>query len=174
MAPEDDTATGAPAATLTWSVWPAAKRPWLSGIVAVFCLALAGGAWWSLGSKWYALITLVVLAVALGAHFFPTRYELDATGVRLRRLLYDRQRPWDAFHVCFLMADGLMLSYYGVPERPFGPGDPEAARWMRRFWKRVQGVDLPTTGAEAVLAFIAERLPLRDWSEVKAWLRTQR
>ena len=65
MALEDGLGTtGAPAA-LSWTVWPAAKRPWLSVLVALFCLALAGGAAWSFGSQWYALITLVVLAVAL-------------------------------------------------------------------------------------------------------------
>lgn len=174
MASEEKTGTTATPATLTWTVWPAAKRPWLSGFVVVFCLALAGGAWWSFGSKWYALITLVVLAVALGAHFFPTRYTVDAGGVRVRRFLYDRQRPWEAFRVCFVMRNGLLLSYYGSPASPFTPDGPELPRSPARFWKCVQGLDLPPTDAEAIRAYVGERVPLREGAEVQAWLRNRR
>jgi hypothetical protein len=150
--------------TLTWTVWPAAKRPGLSVTVAVLSLALSGVAWWSFGSKWYAVITLVVLTGALARHFFRTRYDLEAEGVRRRCFLTDQRWPWASFRMAIAGPDGMLLS-------PHGP--PDAPPTSRRFWKQVVAIYFPADGADAVRACVAARLPLREWAEVQAWLKTR-
>lgn len=150
---------------MTWTVWPAAKRPGLSVAVAVLSLALAGVAWWSFGSKLYAVITLVGLTAALARHYFRTRYDLEGEGLRRRCVLTDQRWSWESFRMAIAGPDGMLLS-------PHGP--PEPAPAPRRFWKQVVGLYFPDQGAEDVRAYVAARLPLRDWAEVQAWLKTPR
>lgn len=53
---------------------------------------------WSLsGSAWLGGFAGIVLVASLSSFFFPTRYRLDADGVRVVNLLYRRTRPWSEF-----------------------------------------------------------------------------
>lgn len=160
-----------PAEDLTWTVWPVLRRPWLSVLVAAFCLGFAYLAWQSLGSRWYAVITLVVLAGALAPHFFPTRYELCAEGVREKGLLRDRHRAWEHLHSAF-ERDGLLTvtGHHLVLEDL----EPEAlSRALRVIFGRGLVLPLPEAGADEVRVYVRAHVPLYQWSEVQQWLKTR-
>ncbi len=160
-------------AELTWTTWPAAKRPWLTAAVVAFCLGFAALAWQSLGSRWYAVIALVVLAGASAPYLFPQRYELDAEGVRIRHFLGGKQRRWEELRTCFEgCSEGLLLCPYALPgEGVEGPPPP-------RNWPRLIGRSLvlysAEADAEAVKAFVAEYLPIRDSRELIEWMKARR
>lgn len=97
-------------------MWPAAQRPGLSIVVAVFGFVLAGVAIWTFGSPWYGFITLMVLAGALGAHYFPTTYRLDDAGVTVRSGGSKAERSWEAWRAAFDRGDRIVLSPLSDPE----------------------------------------------------------
>jgi hypothetical protein len=95
---------------LSWTIWPAARRPWLAGSVVAFCVALSGAAMWSFGGAAYALVTLVVLSVALWSYLVPMRYTVGVERVGVSGLLYRRAEAWANIRACLDLGSTLALS----------------------------------------------------------------
>ncbi len=132
---------------LEWRVWPAGQRPVLSVVVVVFCLLLAGAAIWTFDSAWYGFIALLVLALTLAPHYFPTTYVLDAERIVTRGGGGNAERTWEAFRVALDLGDRVVLS-------PL----TDAGRWLARR----RSVTLRLDGNhDEVLAFVARHVPVR-------------
>ena len=132
---------------LEWRVWPAAQRPVLSVAVAVLCLLLAGVAIWTFGSAWYGFIALLVLAVTLAPHYFPTTYVLDAERIVTRGGGGNAERTWEAFRVALDLGDRVVLS-------PL----TDTRRWLARR----RSITLRLDGNhDEVLAFVARHVPVK-------------
>jgi hypothetical protein len=107
---KDEPATGEEPEELTWIVWPAAKRPWLSGAVAVFILALSAGVGWSFGDWRYGAVNAALLFWCLASHYLPARYRLDGHGVVVEVSGYRHSRPWSQVRACLDLGDRLILT----------------------------------------------------------------
>lgn len=159
---------------LSWTVWPAARRPWLTALVVVFCLGFAFLAWQSLGSSWYGVIALTALTFAIGPYLFPTRYTLGPAGVRVKRLLHSSFRPWSEVRSCFDGPSFLLLCPYAWPGEEMDHDSPRPPRSKRRLVARSLVLDLADSAADAVRAYVGRQLPLRPALELEAWLKTLR
>jgi hypothetical protein len=97
-------------ASLEWRVWPALRRPALTVVLIAFCLLVA---WWAIGfmhGAWWGFLTLVVLTVALAEYWFPTRFVLTDSVVRVSGMRRHVERPWSAFRVAVALPDRVVLS----------------------------------------------------------------
>lgn len=126
---------------LTWTDWPARRRPLRATIAAaviVLC-ALAIGA----VDPWLGAIGLVLLVLATAEVLLPTRYALGPDGVEVRSVARVLRRPWDRF-------SGWVPSTEGFWLRGRGP-----RAWLRRR----RGVGLRCPGQEdAVAAILRDHL----------------
>ena len=99
-------------ARLTWRVHPAAERPALTVIVSLLILAVALlAAAWMRGLYWGGF-ALLVLFLSLESYFLPTRYTVDAAGVRVTKIFSRVERPWNAFRGAWFDRVGVTLSPY--------------------------------------------------------------
>ncbi len=159
---------------LSWTVWPAARRPWVAALVVVFCVGFAALAWQSLGSEWYGVVALIALTCALGPYLFPTRYTLGPEGVRVQRFLHSSCRLWSDLRTCFEATEVLVLCPYAWPSEAGGDAGPRPPRNRHRLVARSLVLDLADADADAVRAYVGRKLPLRPVSELEAWLKTRR
>lgn len=133
--------------TLEWQLWPAAQRPVISVAVVALALVLAWVAIWSFGSAWYGFITLLVLAMALASHYFPTTYHLDEARVVTRGGAGNVEREWEAFRLAVDLGDRIVLSPLSDP---------------RKWLARRRSVTLLLAGNhDEVLAFVARHVAVR-------------
>lgn len=79
--------------TLSWIDWPARRQPGRA-VVAAGIVVLAVGSIATV-DRWLAFLGGILLLSSVGEWLLPTRFELDAKGVRVRGLLRSANRPWD-------------------------------------------------------------------------------
>ena len=96
---------------LTWTDWPARRRPARSAFAGlVVCLAVGAVA---LTDPVLAVFGSALLLAATGEVLLPTRYTIDAGGVRLEGLLIHREHPWSHFAGWRPAPDGYALEGAG-------------------------------------------------------------
>ncbi len=109
QAPDEPPERDAP---IEWRVWPARHAPALSILVAIFAVSLSVAVVLFYESPWYGVMALLILFAATTSHYLPTRYQLDADGMKLRTPLVRTLRPWTAFAAYFADGDSIFLSPY--------------------------------------------------------------
>jgi hypothetical protein len=85
----------------------------LPAIIA--CVSVAVGV--SLESAPWALAAAGLLTAMVARYFAPTRYTLDAQGVRARFLGRERRRAWSEVRALYRHRDGVHLSPFPRPSR---------------------------------------------------------
>ena len=105
-------------AELAWSSHPLAQEPRGRSVVlgvVIGAVSLASAlAFQGLG---YGLISLVVLTGSMSRYFLPTRYRLDAVGVRASHLGRSRTQAWEQIRRAEPRRDGVFLSPFPRPSR---------------------------------------------------------
>lgn len=98
---------------LAWRVHPAGERPTLGALILALigaCSVLVG--LWMKGAYW-SIFAFGVLFLSLEAFFLPSRFELDAGGVSVRKPFSQASRPWGQFRRVVFDPFGVTLSPYG-------------------------------------------------------------
>lgn len=146
--------TDSPGGTdLTWTDWPAARRPHVAGAVLVL-LGVAGYyGYWEFRNLIFGAIAVAFLVAALASFLLPTTYRLTPEGVEIRALLHGRRTPWSQL-ACFIQQPGLLL--LSTDARP-------TERSVRR------GILLRAPYNEAdVVSYLSDHLPRWDGPEAEA------
>ncbi len=134
--------------SLSWTDWPARRQPGRAALAAGIVVLTIGSV--AMVDRWLAFLGAVLLLSSVGEWLLPTRFELDAKGVRVRGLLRSANRPWDRLRDWRRVQDGFWL-----------PG-----RSSSRLLRRMRGVRLRCPGREdEVVAVLREHL---DQSETRA------
>jgi len=131
---------------LEWRAWPAATYPVRSAVALVVVVGATAAVFSLLHHAGWTALFVAVLIASLHGHFLPRRYRLDDAGVTVWTLGVKKFRPWDFFHSYYADKMGVMLSTFTFPSRL------DTFRGTNLRFSR--GAD-----AEAVLAFVAGRLP---------------
>jgi hypothetical protein len=79
---------------LAWTAHPARRRPDQLALIAAVVLLSAWAVLVTLGSPWLALLAAIFLVAATARFLFPTRYQLDDSGIEERRFTGRRFRAW--------------------------------------------------------------------------------
>lgn len=79
---------------LTWRVWLPRRRPLLSVGIALFVVALPVAVAYFYDSRFYPLLTLLVLVAAVSSHYVPIYFQLDAEGITVMSIWGRRIKPW--------------------------------------------------------------------------------
>ena len=98
-----------------WEAWPVRRDPARGLLAAVIIAGSVWGTWAWTESAALTGLALVVLGVATGAFFFPTRYRLTREGVEIERPWRRQSRPWRDFRGIRAGGDLVVLSPF---ERP--------------------------------------------------------
>lgn len=112
------TAEPGDSADLAWSSHPLAQEP--PARSALLCALIAGVslmAGLTFHGPGYGLISLAVLVGSLSRYFLPTRYRLDAAGVRASHLGRSQMQTWEQIRRADLRRDGVFLSPFPRPSR---------------------------------------------------------
>jgi hypothetical protein len=80
---------------LTWTAWPLRRRPARGFFAAVLVVGTCYAAWDLARDAWIAMLSFVVLGVAVAPFFVPTQYRLSAAGVEIRRPWRTSHRDWE-------------------------------------------------------------------------------
>lgn len=83
------------AETFSWRAHPAQERPNHALWAAVAILGMAAAVYFSFDSVAWAVVSLVVLVVALNRFYFPSTFTIDDTGILARYPLRRKQVRWD-------------------------------------------------------------------------------
>ncbi len=122
---------------MAWAAQPVRRQP-VRGVLVGAGIVVAGvllGLW--MRSMVWGLFALGLLFISLEAFFLPTRYELGAEGVRIRRGFSDGRHAWKEYRRVYADRHGLTLSPYRrrtvlEPYRSarllYDGGDPEVIR----------------------------------------------
>ncbi len=94
-------------ATVSWSDWPAPRKPWRSAVAVAVGVAAIGGA--ASLDPWLAVLGTALMWMATGEVLLPTRYEVRTDGVEIRRALGRRVHPWSRFRGYRRTSDGVAL-----------------------------------------------------------------
>ncbi len=78
--------------SLSWKDWPARRQPGTAMAAALLVVATVGAV--ASLDRWLAVLAALLLLTATGEVLLPTRYEVDAEGVRLRGALRARRLRW--------------------------------------------------------------------------------
>ncbi len=131
---------------LAWRAWPASSYPVRSAVAVAIIVGVTAAIYFLLRDIVWTVMFVVLLVASLHGHFVPRRYRLDDAGVTVWTLGLKKFRPWDFFHSYYADRMGVMLSTFTFPSR------------LDTF----RGTNLrfgPGAGADAVVAFVARRLP---------------
>ena len=104
-------AVGAPSGSITWTDWPAKRRPGRTAFAAAVVLATT--AWVVTMDPVLGFVGTMLLLAALREGLFPTRFQLSDAGVKVDNPLLSRERPWDRFAGWSRVADGYLLDGVG-------------------------------------------------------------
>ncbi len=96
---------------MVWRVHPAAERRGVALLVIslILILSILAG-FWMQGNFYWSLFAFVVLFLSLEAFFLPSRFELDASGVTVKKPFSRVVRPWDHFRRVGFDRVGITLS----------------------------------------------------------------
>ncbi len=127
--------------TLAWTDWPARRQPGRA-VLAAGIVVLAIGSIATV-DRWLAFLGGILLLSSVGEWLLPTRFDLDADGVRVRGLLRSANRPWER-----------LGDWRAVPGGFWLPG-----RSRSKLLRRMRGVLLRCPGREdEVVAVLKEHL----------------
>jgi hypothetical protein len=104
-------------AELSWQSLPARRSPLRTGLVMIVLAAMFAFVSWYTSSAFMGLVLTVVLALSLGAYFFPTWYTFSADGIVVRTLVTKMQRPWATYRSHWPDRNGVLLSPFPHPSR---------------------------------------------------------
>ncbi len=133
---------------LEWTAHPARTRPRDLALVLSVVLLTMGAVLSAFQSLFFALLSAMILIASVASFLFPTRYQLNAWGVRQSRLGQRRARPWKELRRLELGGRAALVS-------PFA-----RASWMDRY----RGITLLFDGADrsAVVALLQEQLAKQE------------
>jgi hypothetical protein len=127
-----------------WTAHPARRRPDQVALVVAVVLLSAWAVLVTLEAPWLAVLTAILLAVAVVPFWWPTHYRVDDLGVEERRWPRRRFRPWSELRRVEVGPRALLVS-------PFA-----RATWLDRY----RGIVVMFDGGdrEAIVAAVQERV----------------
>jgi len=103
----------------TWRSWPLAERGWRRCLLPGAILAAAVTVGLSTGRPDWAVVSVVLLAIAAWRYFVPIVYELGTLGITQQVFSRQRRLPWRSIGGYEIRSSGVFLS----PHAERGPLD---------------------------------------------------
>lgn len=103
--------------TLTWVSHPAKLRPLATVVVAVFILLMFWIVFALTQSGLMVLLTGAIFVGALWTFFFPTRYDLNKSKVKVQFTFSTREKDMTSFRSYYPDKNGVLLSPFVKPSR---------------------------------------------------------
>ena len=136
-------APATPPGELSWSVWPARKRPLGAAVLLGSAVVLGILVEQGTGDRVLAVAAPLFVLVSVSSFRLPTTYRLHAKGFEVRSLGMVRTRPWSEIRRFEADPNGVFLS-------PF-----ERKNWLDAY----RGARLMTGGnRDQVVAFVEAKL----------------
>jgi hypothetical protein len=95
---------------LRWRVHPLRQNPRKTVLLVLILAGILAIVQMSFGDLLWTAVSAVLLCGWLARYFFPTTYECDDAGIRVRFLGFVRERRWEEFRRCEVYRTGIYVS----------------------------------------------------------------
>jgi len=102
---------------LSWTTHPIRKRPLVSILVVTLIMAAGMAAYYTMDSKAFGVLAMVVLFASLAKFFMPTRFILTDKTVTIKSTTQKITKPWSMFRSFYPDRNGVLLSPFPEPSR---------------------------------------------------------
>jgi hypothetical protein len=102
---------------LSWTAHPMKRRPWTATLVTVFIFVVSMLVYYTMDSKAFGVLALVVLFASLARFYLPTKYSFTEKRVIVKTPTQTLAKNWSAFRSCYPDKNGLLLSPFPEPSR---------------------------------------------------------
>lgn len=102
---------------LTWTTHPFRNRPLISILVVVLIMAAGMAAYYTMDSKAFGVLAMVVLFASLAKFFLPTKFILTDKTVTIKSTTQKITKPWTMFRSFYPDRNGVLLSPFAEPSR---------------------------------------------------------
>lgn len=116
--------------TVSWTDWPARRQPGKAALAAGIIVLAVGSV--ATVDRILAFLGAILLLSSVAEWLLPTRYEIDAEGIKVRNVFRSATRPWDR-----------LRTWRAVPGGFWVPG-----RTRSKLLQRLRGVLLRCPGRE--------------------------
>jgi hypothetical protein len=90
---------------------------WKSGALIVILIGIGLLVSFSFKEIGYGILAAMLLATSQSRYFFPTRYRVNGTGVKISHLTSRRTFEWNQLKRFIITVDGVFLSPFSSPHR---------------------------------------------------------
>ncbi len=106
-----------PGPVIEWEVHPVKRRPWVSVAVSLFVVLVVAVVRIATDSQVFAILAAIVMLASLAKFYFPTRYQLDESGVTVKTMTQTLKKEWSLYRSCYPDKNGILLSPFAGPSR---------------------------------------------------------
>ena len=113
-----DTETEQPAVVLLeWITHPMKKRPVAAVLVSAFIILIPLMVLYISQSKWFAMLSMIVLFASVAKFYFPTKFILTDRDVTVKGSTQTITKKWSEFRSFYPDKNGVLLSPFIGPSR---------------------------------------------------------
>ena len=131
---------------MEWISFPFKENKQKGILALIFIFVLSTGVF-LLISKFFGVLTFIVLILSVIPYYSPTYYIIDETGITIKHLGVKREKKWKELKRCYLERNGVFLSPFDIETR---------LENYRGIYVRVNG-----SQKEKFVKFIEERTKLK-------------
>lgn len=102
---------------LTWTTHPIRKRPLVSVLVVILIMAAGMAAYYTMDSKAFGVLAMVVLFLSLAKFFLPTKFIITDKTITIKTTTQKTTKPWSIFRSFYPDRNGVLLSPFAEPSR---------------------------------------------------------
>jgi len=100
----------------SWCNWPLKDEPlWKSFLLAFFISGMGVVVGISFDNATTAVVSVLLLVLSTGNYWIPTHYQIDENGIIIKRLCFEKKRPWRCFKRVASDSAGIFLGISGRP-----------------------------------------------------------
>jgi hypothetical protein len=102
---------------MTWTCHPAKRRPLVTAAVVLLAFSAVVIVFYATESRFFAILTLLIMWGSLAKFFFPTTYILSEKRITIKTLLQTLHKDWSQYRSCYPDKNGVLLSPFLQPSR---------------------------------------------------------
>ncbi|MFQ6008506.1 MAG: hypothetical protein ACE5K8_06075, partial [Candidatus Zixiibacteriota bacterium] len=111
-----DKETG-PEMSIEWTAHPVKRKPLVSVLVTFFIILVVVIVYYTMNSKTFAILAMVIMFVSLAKFYFPTTYRLTRDRITIKTMTQTLHKDWSIYRSCYPDKNGILLSPFVRPSR---------------------------------------------------------
>lgn len=103
--------------SIEWTAHPVKRKPLVSVLVTFFIILVVVIVYYTMNSKTFAILAMVIMFVSLAKFYFPTTYRLTRDRITIKTMTQTLHKDWSIYRSCYPDKNGILLSPFVRPSR---------------------------------------------------------